>query len=247
MKILLVSLIGASIFIAMPSLLFHWKEQNWSYIEAMYFSFVTLSTIGFGDYIAARNPDIEGLEWYRIFVVVWIFLGLAWLSSVIALIQAAITTYSAIAINHAMQPKVKTNGTGENPQGVVETSLASSNESERVQISKQENGPTNQTRHHHHSQHSSNNNRRHKMYFPEPNDYSVPIGRKSNQMATSYNEYDSASFTSLDELKPRVANNRYPTNKRPVPPPNQRNHARSTQGLVSVAAATTSQQGDKVS
>ena len=103
MRVILVTFTGAAVFIVLPSWMFFWKEKDWTYIEALYFSFVTLSTIGFGDYIAGRNPDIEGLDLYRMFMVVWIFFGLAWLSSVIGLIQASITTYSTIAVQRAIK------------------------------------------------------------------------------------------------------------------------------------------------
>jgi Ion channel len=32
-------------------LLFHWTEQ-WTFVEALYFTFVSLATIGFGDYVS---------------------------------------------------------------------------------------------------------------------------------------------------------------------------------------------------
>jgi len=37
-----------------PALVFHHIE-DWTYLEALYYSFVTVTTIGFGDYVAGRN------------------------------------------------------------------------------------------------------------------------------------------------------------------------------------------------
>ncbi|MEQ2168126.1 hypothetical protein GOODEAATRI_011217, partial [Goodea atripinnis] len=54
--------------------------EGWTYIEGLYFSFVTLTTIGFGDLVAGVEPNIEYPTLYRYFVEVWIYLGLAWLS-----------------------------------------------------------------------------------------------------------------------------------------------------------------------
>ncbi|GCC23701.1 hypothetical protein chiPu_0002099 [Chiloscyllium punctatum] len=42
--------IGAGIFLALPPLVFCFIEK-WSYREGVYYAFITLSTIGFGDYI----------------------------------------------------------------------------------------------------------------------------------------------------------------------------------------------------
>ncbi|XP_013865739.1 potassium channel subfamily K member 5 isoform X2 [Austrofundulus limnaeus] len=54
--------------------------EGWTYIEGLYFSFVTLTTVGFGDFVAGVDPNKEYPALYRYFVEVWIYLGLAWLS-----------------------------------------------------------------------------------------------------------------------------------------------------------------------
>ncbi|XP_057716163.1 potassium channel subfamily K member 5a [Corythoichthys intestinalis] len=56
------------------------SQEGWTYIEGLYFSFVTLTTIGFGDLVAGVEPSKEYPTLYRYFVEVWIYLGLAWLS-----------------------------------------------------------------------------------------------------------------------------------------------------------------------
>jgi hypothetical protein len=42
---------GICIFILLPAVVFVYAE-DWYYDEAVYYAFVTLSTIGFGDYVA---------------------------------------------------------------------------------------------------------------------------------------------------------------------------------------------------
>jgi len=37
------------------------EYEGWSYAEAIYYCFITLSTIGFGDYVAGRRPHIQKL------------------------------------------------------------------------------------------------------------------------------------------------------------------------------------------
>lgn len=44
---------GFTFFIFVPSIVIS-AFEGWSYYEAVYFSFVTLTTIGFGDYVAGK-------------------------------------------------------------------------------------------------------------------------------------------------------------------------------------------------
>uniref|UniRef100_H3C1R8 Potassium channel, subfamily K, member 5a n=1 Tax=Tetraodon nigroviridis TaxID=99883 RepID=H3C1R8_TETNG len=70
---------GVLIHLVLPPFVFM-SQEGWTYIEGFYFSFVTLTTIGFGDLVAGVEPNKEYPALYRYFVEVWIFLGLAWLS-----------------------------------------------------------------------------------------------------------------------------------------------------------------------
>ncbi|MBN3279412.1 KCNKH protein, partial [Polyodon spathula] len=75
-------LIGMTLFIFIPAYGFHTFE-NWTYNESFYYTIITLSTIGFGDYVPGNDPDINYPLCYREVVAAWIFFGLAWLSLVI--------------------------------------------------------------------------------------------------------------------------------------------------------------------
>ncbi|KAM6913151.1 potassium channel subfamily K member 5-like [Xenentodon cancila] len=70
---------GVLVHLVLPPFVFM-SQEGWSYIEGLYFSFVTLTTIGFGDLVAGVEPNKEYPTLYRYFVEVWIYLGLAWLS-----------------------------------------------------------------------------------------------------------------------------------------------------------------------
>ncbi|MED6283546.1 hypothetical protein CHARACLAT_009947 [Characodon lateralis] len=70
---------GVLVHLVLPPFVFM-SQEGWTYIEGLYFSFVTLTTIGFGDLVAGVEPNIEYPTLYRYFVEVWIYLGLAWLS-----------------------------------------------------------------------------------------------------------------------------------------------------------------------
>ncbi|XP_062863838.1 potassium channel subfamily K member 5a [Trichomycterus rosablanca] len=70
---------GVLIHLIIPPFVFM-SQEGWTYIEGLYFSFVTLTTIGFGDLVAGVDPNADYPTLYRYFVEVWIYLGLAWLS-----------------------------------------------------------------------------------------------------------------------------------------------------------------------
>ncbi|XP_038825459.1 potassium channel subfamily K member 16 [Salvelinus namaycush] len=79
---LLSYLSGTALFFVMPMVVFK-QQEGWSYSQAIYYCFISLSTIGFGDYVADSNPDKYYPEWYSILMASWIFFGLAWLALVI--------------------------------------------------------------------------------------------------------------------------------------------------------------------
>lgn len=56
MQILTYLIPGFFMFIFFPAFLFSHFE-GWSYDEAVYYAFVTLTTIGFGDYVAGEDVD----------------------------------------------------------------------------------------------------------------------------------------------------------------------------------------------
>ncbi|KAM4579788.1 potassium channel subfamily K member 5-like [Odontesthes bonariensis] len=70
---------GVLVHLVIPPFVFM-SVEGWSYLEGIYFSFITLTTVGFGDYVAGVNPDIQYPRLYRVFAELWIYMGLAWLS-----------------------------------------------------------------------------------------------------------------------------------------------------------------------
>lgn len=73
---------GLLLFLLLPPLLFSNKE-GWTYEESFYYSFITLSTIGFGDYVIGMNPDRTYPSWYKNVISLWILFGMAWLALII--------------------------------------------------------------------------------------------------------------------------------------------------------------------
>ncbi|KAM6935779.1 potassium channel subfamily K member 5-like [Lycodopsis pacificus] len=70
---------GLVVHLVIPPFVFM-SVEGWSYLDGLYFSFITLTTVGFGDYVAGVNPNTDYPRLYRVFAELWIYMGLAWLS-----------------------------------------------------------------------------------------------------------------------------------------------------------------------
>ncbi|KAM4690505.1 potassium channel, subfamily K, member 16-like [Rhinophrynus dorsalis] len=68
---------GIIVFLGIPPLVFI-RTEHWTYTEGIYYAFISLSTIGFGDYVVGYEAHSN--TGYRAFVCLWIIFGLAWLS-----------------------------------------------------------------------------------------------------------------------------------------------------------------------
>ena len=63
------------------------RIEGWSYLDAFYYCIITLTTIGFGDYVALqRNEDLQHKPQYFIFSLLFILFGLAILSAAMNLL-----------------------------------------------------------------------------------------------------------------------------------------------------------------
>uniref|UniRef100_A0A673KSP2 Potassium channel subfamily K member 4 n=1 Tax=Sinocyclocheilus rhinocerous TaxID=307959 RepID=A0A673KSP2_9TELE len=76
-------LIGCLVFIAVPTMVFQ-EVESWSLLEAVYFVVITLTTVGFGDYVAENRRD--GTPLYKPLVWLWIVFGLAYFASILTMI-----------------------------------------------------------------------------------------------------------------------------------------------------------------
>ncbi|XP_026990855.2 potassium channel subfamily K member 2 isoform X1 [Tachysurus fulvidraco] len=77
-------LIGCLIFIALPTVVFQ-KVEDWTLLEAGYFVVITLTTVGFGDYVAENQRN--GIPIYKPLVWLWIVFGLAYFASILTMID----------------------------------------------------------------------------------------------------------------------------------------------------------------
>lgn len=78
-------LLGLVLFVAVPILVFQ-EVEGWTLLESAYFVVITLTTVGFGDYVAG-DSGYEGSDtWYKPLVWFWILVGLAYFASILAMI-----------------------------------------------------------------------------------------------------------------------------------------------------------------
>ncbi|XP_028272603.1 potassium channel subfamily K member 4-like isoform X1 [Parambassis ranga] len=76
-------LIGCLIFLAVPTVVFQ-KVEDWSFLESLYFVVITLTTVGFGDYVPGGGN--EDSSFFKPLVLLWIVFGLAYFASILTMI-----------------------------------------------------------------------------------------------------------------------------------------------------------------
>ena len=76
-----------------PSTLFYHIERDWTYLDSVYYTFISLATVGFGDLTNwHKSPESEERlgKWiwaYRAFIMLWLIFGLgfaSWINTIIA-------------------------------------------------------------------------------------------------------------------------------------------------------------------
>uniref|UniRef100_A0A3Q3INP0 Potassium channel domain-containing protein n=1 Tax=Monopterus albus TaxID=43700 RepID=A0A3Q3INP0_MONAL len=82
---LLFILFGCLIFVTLPAVIFKHIE-GWSTLESIYFVVITLTTIGFGDFVAGGSESPGYLDYYKPVVWFWILVGLAYCAAVLSMI-----------------------------------------------------------------------------------------------------------------------------------------------------------------
>ncbi|XP_023151676.1 potassium channel subfamily K member 6 [Amphiprion ocellaris] len=63
-------------FFLMPAAVFSVVEVSWSFLDGLYFSFISLCTIGLGDFVPGTQPGQKYRPLYQVAVMVYLFVGL---------------------------------------------------------------------------------------------------------------------------------------------------------------------------
>ncbi|XP_061914312.1 potassium channel subfamily K member 1b [Entelurus aequoreus] len=72
----LLALLAVSCFFLIPAAIFSALEDNWNFLESFYFCFISLSTIGLGDYVPGEAANQKFREIYKLGITVYLILGL---------------------------------------------------------------------------------------------------------------------------------------------------------------------------
>ena len=100
---------GFVMFIFFPAFLFSHYE-GWNYDEAVYYAFVTLTTIGFGDYVAGQdNSKGSGVFFilYKTFLICWISFGLGYIVMIMTFIARGMRSKKITRLEHKLAVNLK--------------------------------------------------------------------------------------------------------------------------------------------
>ncbi|KAL2096522.1 hypothetical protein ACEWY4_008670 [Coilia grayii] len=87
-------------FFAVPALVFSAMEHKWSFLDAFYFCFISLCTIGLGDFVPGEQPDQKYRGLYKISVMVYLFVGLMVMFLVLRTFHKMADLYGLTAFFH---------------------------------------------------------------------------------------------------------------------------------------------------
>ncbi|XP_034946988.1 open rectifier potassium channel protein 1 isoform X2 [Chelonus insularis] len=108
-QILMYLVPGFVMFIFFPAFLFSYYE-GWTYEEAVYYAFVTLTTIGFGDYVAGQdNTKGSGFLFilYKSFLIAWISFGLGYIVMIMTFITRGMRSKKIVRLEHKLAMNLK--------------------------------------------------------------------------------------------------------------------------------------------
>ncbi|XP_046801514.1 open rectifier potassium channel protein 1 [Lucilia cuprina] len=102
---------GIALFLLIPSWVFSYFE-GWSYALAFYYSYVTTTTIGFGDYVPTFQPQQpkEFGGWfvvYQIFVIVWFIFSLGYLLMIMTFITRGLQSKKLSQLEQQLSSNIK--------------------------------------------------------------------------------------------------------------------------------------------
>lgn len=81
-------LLFALIFLfIIPSIVFMFLEENWSFIDAFYFCFISLTTIGLGDIVAGDSPAQRNRLFYKICLTAYLLVGVTIMMLIVAMVS----------------------------------------------------------------------------------------------------------------------------------------------------------------
>ncbi|KAH0535692.1 hypothetical protein KQX54_018257 [Cotesia glomerata] len=107
-QILMYLIPGIVVFIFFPAFIFSYVEE-WTYDQSVYYAFVTLTTIGFGDLVAGQNsPDGNFfVGTYKAFLIIWISFGLGYIVMIMTFITRGFKSKKITQLEHKLAVNIK--------------------------------------------------------------------------------------------------------------------------------------------
>ncbi|XP_075232450.1 uncharacterized protein LOC142330870 [Lycorma delicatula] len=107
MDIIMYLIPGIVFFIIIPSGAFVYFE-GWSFDESIYYAFVTLTTIGYGDYVAGQTgKDKPWYNVYKVLLIIWFMFGLGYLVMILGFIARAMRSKKMARLEQAVSQTIK--------------------------------------------------------------------------------------------------------------------------------------------
>uniref|UniRef100_A0A1B6FNI7 Potassium channel domain-containing protein n=1 Tax=Cuerna arida TaxID=1464854 RepID=A0A1B6FNI7_9HEMI len=99
--------LGFIIFILIPSSFFVYFE-DWTFDTGIYYSYVTLCTIGYGDLVAGQRPiETSVYDMYKLGVLMWIMFGLGYMLMLISFLTRVMKSKRVRNIEHKLALTIK--------------------------------------------------------------------------------------------------------------------------------------------